>query len=444
MTATSAIIPASGLGKRFSDKSDKAFISIAGRPMLAHTLAVFQDCPEIGEIILVVRRDQVPSAEELVREYGFSKVKSVVIGGETRQDSVRNGLAQVSPECEIAAIHDGARPFVTCDIITASINAARSDGAAIVAVPVINTIKASPDGRYVAETLDREKLFAVQTPQTFKLSIIREAFDRAYADGFVGTDDASLVERLGMPVRIVQGSYENIKVTTPADMALAEAIIQSRIANYELRIGPSGNSVPSPLEGEGQGEGERPTVQIEPVESNIQSPDVSQIRNPKSEIRNMRVGHGYDIHRFAPGRRLFLGGVEFPGEEGLLGHSDADVLLHAVADSILGAIGADDIGHLFPNTDPAFKDASSMDLLAKVGEVAAEMGWCVGNIDVTLIAQRPKIANHVPTMRANIARALNITPEQVGVKATTAEGLGAIGEGLGIECHAVAMVEKDG
>jgi 2-C-methyl-D-erythritol 4-phosphate cytidylyltransferase / 2-C-methyl-D-erythritol 2,4-cyclodiphosphate synthase len=388
LTATSAIIPASGLGKRLSSRSDKAFVPIAGKPLLAHTLSAFQDSPEIDEIVLVVRRAHVAAARSLVQEYGFPKVSAIVPGGAERQDSVRNGLAALSRSCEIVAIHDAARPLVTREIIAATIEAAAADGAAIAAVPVIDTIKTSQGGRFVDSTPDRRQLYAVQTPQTFQRKIIECAFERAHADNYVGTDDASLVERLGIPVRIVMGSYQNLKVTTPADIAILEALMEK----------------------------------------------------PKPKSALPRVGHGYDIHRFAPGRKLFLGGVEFPGEQGLLGHSDADVLLHAVADAVLGAAGAGDIGRLFPDTDPAYKDARSTVLLARAAEVVAELGWQVGNVDVTLIAERPRIARHVPRMQEIIAEALGIGAEQVSVKATTAEQLGAIGEGHGIECHAVAMI----
>ena len=390
MTATSAIIPASGQGRRLGSGSDKAFVTIAGEPLVAHTLATFQECPEVDEIILVTRAGQVCRAEKLVRERGFTKVKAVTAGGKARQDSVRNGLAKLSPGCEIVAIHDGARPLVTREIIAASIEAARSDGAAIAAVPVIDTIKSSLDGRYITSTLEREKLFAVQTPQTFARKIIESAYERAYADSYFGTDDASLVERLGLPVRIVESSYENIKITTPTDFAVAETLLAKL-----------------------------------------------QIPNPKSQIR---VGHGYDIHRFAPGRKLFLGGIEFPGEDGLLGHSDADVVLHAVADAVLGAVGAGDIGRLFPDTDSAYKDIRSTILLAKVAEVAAKLGWRIENVDMTLIAERPRIADRSTAMREAIAKALGINPAQVSVKASSAEGLGPIGEGLAAECHAVALL----
>ncbi len=349
----------------------------------------------MDEIVLVVQAERIADAELLVREYGISKVRFITPGGEVRQDSVRNGLAQVSPGCDIVAIHDGARPLVTPEIIAATIEAARADGASIAAVPVIDTIKTSKDGKFVSGTLDRQVLYAVQTPQTFARDIIEQAYEKAYADGCFGTDDASLVERMGIPVRIVAGSYENIKITTPIDLTLAEAILQKRISDFGFRI----SDLPSP-----------------------------------------RVGYGYDIHRYAPGRKLYLAGIEFPGEEGLLGHSDADVLIHAVIDAVLGAAGLGDIGRHFPDTDPAYKDIRSTVLLERVTAVIEESGWRVHNLDITLVAERPKIARHVPAMQASIAQILRIAPEQVSIKGKTSEGLGPVGEGLGIECHAVALV----
>ncbi|HEY3297886.1 MAG TPA: 2-C-methyl-D-erythritol 4-phosphate cytidylyltransferase [Armatimonadota bacterium] len=400
MTATCAIIPASGLGERLTKSSGKSFVPVGGSPLISHTLAAFQECAVIDVIVLVVRKEDVIPAQELVSERAFSKVAHIVVGGAQRQDSVRNGLAAVPHTCDIVVIHDGARPLVDCEVIDASINAAREYGASIVAVPVIDTIKSTSDGRFVDQTLDRRELYAVQTPQTFKVGVIRSAYESAYEDGFVGTDDASLVERLGLPVAIVRGAYENLKVTTPPDIILAEALMRERCCDTGAR----------------------------------------GFESDMDKGTSMRVGHGYDIHRFAEGRTLVLGGVKFPGEVGLLGHSDADVLLHAVADAVLGAAGSGDIGHLFPDTDAAYKDADSMDLLRRVGDVIRGLGWKIGNVDVTLIAEKPRIAKYVPEMRSNIAGALEMHVDLVSVKATTAEGLGSIGQGSGIECHAVCAL----
>lgn len=395
MTVTSAIIPASGLGKRLSDKlSGKAFLSLAGRPLISYTLSAFQNHPDIYDIVVVARQCDVQSFEVLVSSEGFSKVRAVVTGGDERQDSVRNGLDALDSRSEVVAIHDGARPLVDSGVISRCIEGARHTGAVIAAVPVIDTIKCSDDGLVVQDTPDRRKLYAVQTPQAFRTPLIKEAHSLALAEGVVGTDDASLVERLGIPVHLVMGSYGNVKVTTPSDIKFVEAMImQERAAEHGM-------------------------------------------------TQSVRVGHGYDIHRFAPGRELYLGGVHFEGEEGLLGHSDADVLLHAVSDALLGAAAQGDIGKHFPDTDQAYKGAKSTELLSHVGKILGELGWRIGNIDVTLIAQRPKISKRVPEMCENIAQCLGVSALQVSVKATTAEGLGAIGEGLGIECHAVALIER--
>lgn len=391
MTVTSAIIPASGQGKRLGSDSDKAFIDICGVPLIIRTLSPFQHSNDISEIVVVVRESQIPLCQELVEKYGITKVARIVAGGDLRQDSVRNGIAALSDTCDIVAIHDAARPFVTSDLIGRCISAADEDGAAIAAVPVIDTIKVSDDGKFVDCTLDRSVLYAVQTPQTFRTEIINRAYQSAYSDGFYGTDDASLAERIGIKIRIVSGSYENIKITTPNDLLTAEHLIQRT----------KSNSTPGAV---------------------------------------AHIGHGYDIHQFAEGRRLVIGGVEFPSDIGLLGHSDADVLLHAISDAILGAAGAGDIGKHFPDTDPIFKDANSLVLLARVGEIVNALGWHVENIDATLIAEKPKIAGHTHEMRRNIGQALNISPDCISIKATTAEGLGDIGRGLGIECHAVAII----
>ena len=359
--------------------------------MLVRTMRVFQECDDVTEIILVVRDEYLSNADQLVRAYNISKVSYITAGGDVRQDSVRNGLSHISADCEIVLIHDAARPFVTSDIIKNSITAAIEHKASIAAVPVINTIKSSSDGVFVDATINRESLFAVQTPQTFDRQTIEEAYRIAYSDCFYGTDDASLVERIGIPVKIVEGAYDNIKITTPNDIVSAENIIRLKEGSSSVNTG-------------------------------------------------FRIGHGYDIHKFEKGRRLILGGVEFPNEDGLLGHSDADVLLHAVADSILGAAGAGDIGKHFPDTDPTYKDADSLSLLAKTAEIVKSMGWQTGNVDITLIAQRPKISKYTPMMKENISNALGINPDMVNVKATTAEGLGDIGRELGIECHAVAIL----
>jgi 2-C-methyl-D-erythritol 2,4-cyclodiphosphate synthase len=271
-------------------------------------------------------------------------------------------------------------------LITASIERCQETGAVVTAVPVKDTVKICRDGR-VLETLPRDTLWSIQTPQTFHYDLIVEAHKRALAEGWSVTDDAMLIERMGKEVVIIEGSYENIKITTPGDLSIAEAI-------WTNRHGPS----------------------------------VTQ------------VGFGYDIHRLVEGHPLILGGVEIPFDRGLLGHSDADVLSHAVADALLGSVGAGDIGHHFPNTDPAFRGISSLLLLQRVVDTLREVGAEIVNIDTTVIAEHPRLAPFMPEMRERMTAALGIPAISLSLKATTPEGLGEIGQGEAIAAHAVALV----
>jgi len=312
-------------------------------------------------------------------------VAHIVAGGAHRQDSVRNGLAKCS--LDIIAIHDAARPMVTTEIIERSIEKAEEMGACIAAVPVIDTVK-SASNDIVTSTIDRSSLYAVQTPQTFRAELIRRAYDQAFADGFYATDDAALVERLGEKVAIVPGSYENIKITTPSDLAIAECALGG------------------------------------------------------AEPREIRTGFGFDVHELVEGRKLWLGGVEIEYEKGLLGHSDADVILHAIADACLGAAALGDIGKHFPDTDPAYKGISSLTLLSRVYELIQADGWSILNVDCAVACEQPKLAPHARAMRRRIAEALSTTHDHVSVKGTTTEGLGYTGRGEGIACWAVATIGR--
>ena len=302
----------------------------------------------------------------------------VVAGGETRADSVRHGLEVASGD--LVAIHDAARPFVSQAVITAALQAAAQTGAAAPAVPVKDTIKvADADGR-VQNTPDRATLYAVQTPQCFSRKLYLEALERVTGEkAHLVTDDCSLFELADFPVTLTQGDYENYKITTKEDL---------------------------------------------------------------QKEKTMRIGHGYDVHRLVEGRKLILGGVDIPYEKGLLGHSDADVLLHAIMDAVLGAAALGDIGKHFPDTDPAYKGADSLALTRAVAKLIAEHGYTVGNIDATILCQAPKLAPHIAAMRQNIADAFGVSLDAVSVKATTEEHLGFTGEGLGIAAHAVALLEN--
>ena len=389
MTTVHVIIPAAGRGARFSTSgANKVFASVCGRPILSWTASAFSDHPRVDSIVVVA----APGEEDACRSAldGIAKVTAVVTGGDTRQKSVALGLTRVPEDGGIVLVHDAARPLIRAEVIDRCIDGAIAHGGAVAALPVADTLKAATvDGR-VERTVPRDGLWAMQTPQAFPEARLRAAHIVATESGFVGTDEASLIERAGgAPVHLVMGSLQNFKVTLAEDAALADAILRSR----------------------------------------------------KKELP-MRVGFGYDIHRFADGRRLVLGGVEFPpvAGKGLDGHSDADVLLHAICDALLGAAGLPDIGHLYPNTDSRYSGIASTLLLQDVRERLAGLGYRVSNVDATLIAEAPKIGPRVEEIRGTIAEHLGIERDLIGVKATTNEGIGSLGHGEGIAAHAVASI----
>ncbi|BDI32674.1 bifunctional enzyme IspD/IspF [Capsulimonas corticalis] len=388
MTKMHAVIPAAGLGARFSTNGNKVFASLSGRPMLEMTVDAFRRRSEFASIVVVTGEDDLSRCREIVK--AIAPEAHVVRGGATRQESVRLGLTALDgADDDIVFVHDGARPLVSDAIIDRCIEGQRRNGNAVAAIPVVDTLKLAAPDQTVERNIDRERLWAVQTPQVFPLGLLREAHASAWKANFLGTDEASLVERLGIPVHLVEGSSTNLKITRAEDAAVAEALLR-------------------------------------PARSGAQ----------------MRVGFGYDIHRLEFGRRLVLGGVEIPTTDGrgLDGHSDADVLLHAICDSLLGAAGLPDIGHLFPNTDPAYAGADSMTLLAEVFRRVRELGWRVQNVDATIVAEAPKIGPYTAQMRNNIVQLLEIEPSCLGIKATTNEGLGSLGQGLGIAAQAVACL----
>ncbi|MBU2054583.1 MAG: 2-C-methyl-D-erythritol 4-phosphate cytidylyltransferase [Proteobacteria bacterium] len=390
---TVAIIPAGGAGQRMGGRIPKQYLPLGGIPVLVRTLQVFQKSPLIDEIFLVAPEGDIPEVREAVAgKRGFSKVSVVVAGGAERQDSVRNALAHLREEHGIVLVHDAVRPFVSEELIRCVVDAAEADGAATVGVPVKDTVKEVHPAGWVIKTVTREGLWLTHTPQAFRKPIILAAHERAKKDGFHGTDDASLVERMGGAVRMVPGDCDNIKVTTPEDLALGEVIIRRLFLNCGRQEGV------------------------------------------------MRIGFGYDSHRLVAGRRLVLGGKTIPYERGMQGHSDADVLLHAVCDAILGAIGEGDIGRQFPDTDHAYRDISSMTLLDRVGTLAAAKDCKICNIDSTIILEKPKLAPYLGEMAENIAGILRIPPERVSVKAKTNEGMGLVGAGEGAAAFAVVTV----
>ena len=380
-----ALIVAAGSGTRFGGPLPKVFAPLLGRPLLCWSLHAFGSHPEIDEVVVVAAQEYAARAKNLC-EADLSVAWQVVEGGCERRASVHNGLAALlSNPPDIVAIHDGARPLVSPEVISDSLRVCREHGAALAATRAVDTVKqAGPDGLITA-TLDRSKVFLAQTPQTFSYKLITEAHQRAAREQCEVTDDAMLLERYGTPVYLSRGEGRNLKITVPEDLKLAEWFLQGQ--------------TPAP-----------------------------------------RVGHGYDLHRLVEGRRLVLGGIEIPHSKGLLGHSDADAALHAICDAILGACGLGDIGRHFPDTDATYKDADSRELTRRVVALAREAGWRVGNVDVTIMAQEPKLAPHNATMREATATALGVPVEQVSYKATTNEGLDAIGRGEAIAAHALILM----
>ena len=382
-----AVLLAAGNSTRMGGSRSKVLEELGGRPALCRSLEVLDRCPLIGEICLVCREQD--RADMLPLTSGLATPVRVVPGGAQRQDSVEQGVEALTGPWEYVAIHDGARPLVTEEVLAAVCRDAMAHGAATAAVPSKDTCKLADEAGFVAATPARDRLWAVQTPQAFSLVLYRKALEKARAAGQNYTDDCQLIEAAGGSVKLTMGDYRNIKLTTPEDLLAARAYLG--------------------------GEGGKKTV---------------------------RIGYGYDVHRLVEGRKLILAGVEVPFEKGLLGHSDADVIAHAVADALLGAAALGDIGHLFPDTDPRYAGADSLKLLAEVCRLLREKGFSIGNIDATLLAQRPKIAPHIVRMRENLAAACGIAVDQVSVKATTEERLGFTGREEGMAASAVCLLER--
>ena len=382
-----AVLLAAGNSTRMGGSRSKVLEELGGRPALCRSLEVLDRCPLIGEICLVCREQD--RADMLPLTSGLATPVRVVPGGAQRQDSVEQGVEALTGPWEYVAIHDGARPLVTEEVLAAVCRDAMAHGAATAAVPSKDTCKLADEAGFVAATPARDRLWAVQTPQAFSLALYREALGKARAAGQSYTDDCQLIEAAGGSVKLTMGDYRNIKLTTPEDLLAARAYLG--------------------------GEGGKKTV---------------------------RIGYGYDVHRLVEGRKLILAGVEVPFEKGLLGHSDADVIAHAVADALLGAAALGDIGHLFPDTDPRYAGADSLKLLGEVCRLLREKGFSIGNIDATLLAQRPKIAPHISRMRENLAAACGIPVGQVSVKATTEERLGFTGREEGMAASAVCLLER--
>ena len=376
------ILPAAGSGKRLAREKNKILLVCRGKPVLGHSLCLFDTVPAVAEIIVVAAPGEEAACKTMGEAYCSETPVTVVTGGKERMDSVFRGLKAVSKTCDTVLIHDAARPFLRRELLDTLLDCDFTDGA-ILALPVKDTIKAVSDG-IVDATPDRKMLYRAQTPQIFPKERLVRSYEQCINSAFSATDDASVVEACGGKIKIVPGDEDNIKITTPQDW---------RIAVQEHNV---------PM---------------------------------------LRVGSGFDVHCLTENRPLILGGVTIPFTKGLLGHSDADVVTHALMDAVLGALGKGDIGRHFPPSDPRYKDADSLGLLERIKLIMEENHYELVNADITIMAERPKMAPHIAAMRENLAAALKVGAERISVKATTTETLGFVGREEGIAASASVLVQ---
>jgi 2-C-methyl-D-erythritol 4-phosphate cytidylyltransferase/2-C-methyl-D-erythritol 2,4-cyclodiphosphate synthase len=379
----SAIIAAAGRGLRFGGGQPKQLSMLAGLPILQRSVNAFLNCDAVADLVVALPAELAADPPSYLTS--THKPIEIIEGGDRRQDSVARAFDRVSTRADVVIIHDAARPLVSDALIRRTIQAATSAGAAIAAIRQHDTVKRGDADGMIVETLRREEIYFAQTPQAFLTDVLRDAL----AVRGEATDEAVLAEMAGHTVQLVEGDRRNLKITSPEDLSMAEHLL--------------GASPAAPV---------------------------------------LRIGNGYDLHRLVEGRPLVLGGVTIPHERGLLGHSDADAVCHAVTDAILGAAGAGDIGRHFPDNDPAFKDADSLELLRAASVIVQHAGYAVANVDIVVIAQKPKLAPHVDAMRLKLAAALGCDPSQVSVKGKTNEGVDSTGAGEAIAVHAVALLTK--
>lgn len=389
-----ALIPCAGVGQRAGAAGPKQYAPVAGQPLVAHTLQALAGVPRIAATLVVLAPEDTTFETLIAPRPGLWTARC---GGATRAATVRAGLealrAHGASDDDWVLVHDAARCLLQPAAVDRLIDACIDDAVGgLLALPLTDTLKqaGSPDGERVAATVDRAGKWAAQTPQMFRLGLLARALDAA---GGAVTDEASAVEALGLQPRLVPGDADNLKVTWPADFARAEQLLEMRMA-------------------------------------------------PPSNPSALRIGEGWDTHALVAGRPLVLGGVTIPHSHGLLGHSDADALLHAITDALLGGAGLGDIGRHFPDTDAAFAGADSAVLLQEAVRRVRAAGWTPVNVDSTIVAQAPKMAPHIGAMRERIAALLGLAADAVNVKAKTAEKMGPVGEGRSIETRAVCLLVR--
>ena len=381
MTVT-AVIVAAGRGTRMGSKTPKQYHMLNGASVLTRTIERFLNHSSVSEVIVVIHCDDDALFDDVV---GLRDQVNVVYGGNTRGQSVRNGLGAVTTDHVL--IHDGARASVSDGIINGVIDALDDHVAAAPAVPVTDALWRGVDNT-VTGTADRDGLYRAQTPQGFHTDTLRAAYD---VDDGNAADDVAVARAAGIDVRITMGDDDNIKLTTPPDFVRAARVLDEKAAMMDIRL-----------------------------------------------------GNGYDVHRFGDGDHVVLCGVTVPFNRGLQGHSDADVGMHAVTDAIYGALAIGDIGQHFPPSDMQWKGAASHIFLEHAVALAAEHGFAISNVDCTLVCEQPKIGPHAVAMRTEMARIMGMDVARVSVKATTSERLGFTGRKEGIAAIATATLIKDG
>ncbi len=383
----SAVVLAAGSGTRMGGNVTKQRLLLLGESIVHRSVRAFAKSSFISEIVVVTRADEVDILKNDLSD--FEKPVRFVVGGACRAESSENGFLATSEDSEYVMIHDAARCLITPEMIDFVARAVLEYGAATASTPLADTLKRSTDGETVESTIPRQNLHVAQTPQAFSKEIYKRALAASKNAKIEITDDNMMAEMIGISPYLVDTGRENIKITTPSDIDYAEYVLKKR-----------------------------------------------------ENMKDFRIGHGYDVHKLVPDRPLIIGGVLIPYDKGLLGHSDADVLTHAVMDALLGAAALGDIGRHFPDTSEKYRGISSMILLERVRELLLENGYKVNNIDATLVLQSPKVAPYIDNMKKNIAAALSIEPSAVNVKATTEERLGFTGSGEGAAAHAVVTLTK--
>jgi 2-C-methyl-D-erythritol 4-phosphate cytidylyltransferase/2-C-methyl-D-erythritol 2,4-cyclodiphosphate synthase len=383
------LIPCAGTGSRFGADIPKQFQKLAGKMVIEHSIDIFSSIEQIRSVWV-----GLTSLDQDSEDLKSAKVKTVKTGGKTRAQTVLNTLEQMIqsqiPLSDWVLVHDAARPGVFKQDVERLIQQVTNTTdciGGILALPITDTVKISdPSLTHIVSTQSRELLWRAQTPQMFRIGQLRDALRKANQEGFEVTDEASAIEILGLKPLLVMGSMENFKITYQNDLLSMEKLMK--------------------------------------------------------QDSSLRIGQGYDVHRLVEGRDLILGGLKIPFQKGLMGHSDADALFHAMTDALLGAAGLGDIGQHFPDTDPQYQNADSGLLLEHAYQLVLKKGFNILNIDATIICQAPKLAQHIPCMILNIGKVLKIDPSLVNIKAKTNEGLGYLGNSEAIETQAVVLLQK--